>query len=92
MRRTLAIALAAGVLLLGGCDRARAAGSAGPPAADQPPASTATPAATAHTGTQVASATSPPAAAATGTGDVGSLLNSVDKQLSSDDQPAQDQD
>jgi hypothetical protein len=89
MRRTLAVALAAGVLLLGGCDRLHATGSASPPATGQSPAADQPPAtAPARTVTHIATTTNPPAAAKT----VDSLLNAVDKQLSSDDQPAQDQD
>ena len=91
MRRSLAIALAAGVLLLGGCDRPHSTGSAAPPGAGQPPAADQSPA-PAPTVTHPATTANPPAAAKAGTGDVDSLLNAVDKQLSSDDQPAQDQD
>ena len=80
MRRTLAIALAAGLLFVGGCDRAR---SAAPPAAPAPAVSPAAP------GAAPAAASTAPAQQA---GDVNSLLDQIDQQHSNDAQPAEDED
>jgi hypothetical protein len=82
MRRTLAVALAAGVLMIGGCARQHAA--APPPATDRP-------AAPAAAATKAATKAKVPAATST-SDDVDQLLNQVDKQISSDDQPSADQD
>jgi hypothetical protein len=82
MKRVLALALVGGALLLGGCDRSPAAA---PPAGSDRPAVTESPATHAVSGSS--------AGASTGNShDVGSLLNDVDKQLNSDDQPPADQD
>jgi hypothetical protein len=86
MRRILAVALAAGVLLIGGCDRQHAQSSgqtavSGAPAA--PPGTATTTGKSTRAGGQPA---------ATGAGDVDSLLGDVDKQLSSDAQPVKDSD
>lgn len=78
MRRTLAIALAAGVLLLGGCAQRQA------PAVSVPaPAPAATSVKPAATSVKPAEAKS---------GGVDDLLDEVDRQLSNDGQPAADQD
>jgi len=77
MRRTLAITLAAAVLLTGGCARNRPA--AGEPASVAPAATTTAPAAP--------ETTAPKPAA-----DVDGLLDEVDKQLAGDASPTEDQD
>jgi hypothetical protein len=79
MKRVLALALVGGALLLGGCDRSQ---TAAPPAGGDRPAATESPATHAATGSSAGASTD----------DVGSLLNDVDKQLNSDDQPPADQD
>ncbi|BFU46883.1 hypothetical protein [Krasilnikovia sp. MM14-A1004] len=93
MRRTLAIALAATVLLVGGCARHRAPAEPAtneqpaPAAATRQPApAAATSPATARATTTRAAETSPDAP------DVDGLLDEVDRQLNSDQQPAEDQD
>jgi hypothetical protein len=84
MKRTLALALVAGALLLGGCARQHAAQPAGAPVA-----TTKAPAASGVSGVSgVSGATS----SSSSEDDVDSLLSDVDKQLSSDDQPSADQD
>jgi hypothetical protein len=96
MRRTLAITLAAAVLLTGGCARQR-------PAADRPapttPAATSTnPAATsansAATSTKSAATVrgETPATAEADPAGVDGLLDAIDKQLAGDSQPSEDQD
>jgi hypothetical protein len=90
MRRTLAITLAAGVLLLGGCGKQQ------PPAA-APPAATSSAGPSSAGSTPGASpagaspAAASPAAASTADG-VDDLLDQVDQQINGDDQPAADQD
>lgn len=79
MRRTLAIALAVGLLFVGGCDRQRRAPAADQPAGTVPAAVSPAAPATATPGTD------------TGT-DVDTLINQVDQQLSGDAQPADDED
>ncbi len=101
MRRTLAIALAA-TLLVGGCARHRAdAETPAPPAAsstDKSDLSGGKVAGAAANGAAANGAAANGAAAdgttaADGTGaDVDQLLDEVDKQLRNDDQPAEDQD
>ncbi|WP_433614213.1 hypothetical protein ACQP2P_07725 [Dactylosporangium sp. CA-139114] len=76
MRRTLAIALAVGLLLLGGCGKGRAHQPATPP----PPATTAT---TAPAGQQ---------APGNGGGDVDRLLDQTGQLLSKDAQAPEDED
>jgi PBP1b-binding outer membrane lipoprotein LpoB len=80
MKRTLAIALIAGALLLAGCSRPHAGAS---PA----PASSPTAAAPAHRTSGRAAAP-----AASSADDVSDLLNQVDKQLQTNDQPSAEQD
>ncbi|MEV6844972.1 hypothetical protein [Actinoplanes sp. NPDC051411] len=84
MKRVLALALVGGALLLGGCDRSPAAS----PAGSDRPAATVSPAAPVSD----ISESSPAAASSSSSDDVDSLLNDIDKQLSSDDQPPADQD
>jgi PBP1b-binding outer membrane lipoprotein LpoB len=88
MKRVLAIALIGGALLLGGCGRQATASTGNAPTAATTTApatkSDATKSATGNAGTTAASSTDDQ--------DVDSLLNDVDKQLSSDDQPPADQD
>ncbi|GAA4246691.1 hypothetical protein [Dactylosporangium darangshiense] len=79
MRRTLAIALAAGLLFLGGCGRARA---------HQPAAPAAPPAATTTT-TGGANAESDKNV---DDKNVDNMLDQVGQQLSNDAQPAEDED
>jgi hypothetical protein len=81
MRRTLAITLAAAVLLTGGCARQR-------PAADQPAPATPAAASVKSAAKTPAKAKADPAASA----DVDGLLDEVDKQLADDSQPSVDQD
>ncbi|MGI5244573.1 hypothetical protein [Dactylosporangium sp. CA-139066] len=84
MRRTLAIALAAGLLFLGGCGRARPHQPAEP--APPPAATTTAPAGTtANTGTDTKAGQS-------GDASVDDMLDQVGQQLSNDGQPAQDED
>jgi hypothetical protein len=85
MRRTLAVALAAVVLLAGGCAR-HPADTDSAPAPRKPAATPASPSPRATT------ATSKATSKATSDADVGGLLDEVDRQLNGDDQPAQDQD
>jgi hypothetical protein len=85
MRRTLAIALAVGLLFVGGCDRAR---SAAPPAAPAPASSPAAPGANPAANAGANSGTTQKAGAT----DVDGLLDQVDQQLSNDAQPAEDED
>ena len=80
MRRTLAIGLAAAVLLTGGCARQQHA--ADKPAATSPAAERRATSAT--TGTAKAGSTTP--------ADVDGLLDEIDKQLAGDSQPSEDQD
>ncbi|MGX6606014.1 hypothetical protein ACWKSP_28375 [Micromonosporaceae bacterium Da 78-11] len=88
MRRTLAIALTAGVLLLGGCAKQQDdPPDAGRPASGPAATTSATPAAAPE---PADSATAD--SAATSDDGVDSLLDEVDQQISSDDQPAADQD
>jgi hypothetical protein len=87
MRRTLAIALAAGVLLIGGCAKQR------DPAVPAPvPAASSAPAAAPAGDAPAADASSTAPATASSADDVDGLLDEVDRQLSSDGQPAADQD
>ncbi|GAB1641270.1 hypothetical protein [Krasilnikovia sp. MM14-A1259] len=90
MRRTLAITLVAAVVLVGGCARHRA--PAEPATTRQAaPVESATPRTTAP----VTRASHAPAPSAHGTAtapDVDGLLDDVDRQLGSDDQPVEDQD
>lgn len=79
MRRTLAIALAAALLFLGGCGKDRGQR----PAAPTPPAATVTTAPAATTGG---------AAADQGGADVDQLLDQVGQQLSKDAQAPEDED
>ncbi|RZU52141.1 hypothetical protein EV385_3983 [Krasilnikovia cinnamomea] len=93
MRRTLAIALAATVLLAGGCARHRA--PAEPATTEQPAAATRQPAPAATASTPTSRVTRTQAAGPEDAGpspDVDGLLDEVDRQLSSDQQPAEDQD
>jgi len=92
MRRILAVALAAGVLL-GGCDRQHAQ-SSGRPAVGGAPAAThgTAPAAGKSTKSGAGATSADGRPAANATEDVGPLLGDVDKQLSSDSQPAKDSD
>ncbi len=83
MKRTLAIALIAGALLPAGCSRPHAPASSSPAPASSPAA-----AAPAHK----ASGTSGGAAAPASPDDVSDLLNQVDKQLQTNDQPTSEQD
>ncbi|GID96557.1 hypothetical protein ACFQFC_18125 [Amorphoplanes digitatis] len=85
MRRTLAVALAAAVLLTGGCARHPAATESAP--TQRPPVDA--PASPSPRGTTGASATT---SSAKSNADVGGLLDEIDRQLHGDDQPAQDQD
>lgn len=83
MRRTIAIALVAGLLFLGGCGRARAhrpADPAGPPATVS--TTPAGPAAEPGTGTT----------GRAGDATVDNLLDQVGQQLSDDAQPGEDED
>jgi hypothetical protein len=89
MKRTLALALIAGALLLGGCG--------GPHPAQPPAVATTAPAtkgraATAGSTTGRAASTAGSRSASSSSGDVDSLLSDVDKQLSSDNQSPADQD
>jgi hypothetical protein len=77
----LAIALAAGLLFLGGCGRARAHQPAGPAA---PPAATTTAPAANNGGNAKAGQS--------GDAGVDDLLDQAGQQLSKDDQPAEDED
>jgi hypothetical protein len=80
--RSLLAAVALAGLLLGGCARehpAPAPAPAPPPAASSAGTDTSTEGAGSDTSTE-------------GSGDVADLLNEVDRQLSADDQPAEDQD
>ena len=77
--RRVAAVLAVGALLLGGCDRQNAGGSADP----------GRPGAPAVSGT---AATSDGTGSNASGSDVNGLLNEVDKQLNADDQPVEDQD
>ncbi|MCU7725296.1 hypothetical protein ODJ79_16330 [Actinoplanes sp. KI2] len=93
MRRTFAVALAVGVLLLGGCDRQHAQSSGGPAVGGAPAAThgtAATSGKSTNTGTGATSAGG--RATANDTHDVNSMLDDVDKQLSSDSQPTKDSD
>ncbi|GAB1689502.1 hypothetical protein [Krasilnikovia sp. M28-CT-15] len=93
MRRTLAIALAATVLLVGGCARHRA--PAEPATTEQPAATTRKAAPAASVPSPTARVTRTQAAEpkdAEPSPDVDGLLDEVDRQLSSDQQPAEDQD
>jgi len=94
MRRTLAVALAAFVLLAGGCARSH-------PAADKPAPTATSPAAERKTtGAAKADSTTPADVDSTTPADVDSatpadvdgLLGEVDKQLAGDSQPSDDQD
>ena len=87
MKRTLALALVAGALLLGGCARQHAAQPAGAPAATGT-----APTVSRVTGVSSATGVSRATSSSSSDDDVDSLLSDVDKQLSSDDQPAADQD
>ncbi|HTJ35462.1 MAG TPA: hypothetical protein VL738_19720 [Dactylosporangium sp.] len=82
MRRTLAIALAAGLLFLGGCGRARA---------HQPAAPAAPPAATTTATTTNGGANAEPGKNADDK-NVDGMLDQVGQQLSNDAQPAEDED
>jgi hypothetical protein len=82
MKRTLAIALIAGALLLAGCSRPHAGASSSPAPASSPAA-----AAPAHRTSGRAAAP-----AASSADDVSDLLNQVDKQLQTNDQPSAEQD
>jgi len=92
MKRILAVALAAGVLL-GGCGRQHAQ-SSGRPAVGGAPAAThgTAPAAGKSTKSGAGATSADGRPAANATEDVGPLLGDVDKQLSSDSQPAKDSD
>ena len=93
MRRTFAVALAAGVLLVGGCDRQHAQ-SSGPPAATHGTAPTIGKSTSAGGGASSAAGTTSAGGQPTATGadDVNSLLSDVDKQLNSDSQPTKEAD
>ena len=84
MKRTLAVALIAGALMLSGCGKAQEAASSTPAPASSPAAAT-----PAHRTSGGAGATKPAASSAD---DVDDLLNEVDKQLDSTDQPPSEQD
>lgn len=86
MRRTFAVALAVGVLLLGGCDR-QPAQSSGPPAATDGTAPTI--GKSTRAGGTTSAGGQP---TANGADDVDSLLSDVDKHLNSDSQPTKDAD
>jgi hypothetical protein len=89
MRRTLAIALAVGLLFMGGCGRARPHSTA-PPA---PPAvSTTAPAAPAAANDSGVNAGNAGNAGKSDGSDVDNLLDQVGQQLSNDAQPAEDED
>jgi len=79
--RRVAALLAVGALLLGGCDRQRATGSADP---GRPVVSDSA------AGSDAASSDAAGSDAAGS--DVTGLLDEVDKQLNADDQPVEDQD
>jgi len=92
MRRILAVALAAGVLL-GGCGRQHAQSSGRPAVGGAPAATQGTaPAAGKSTKSGAGATSADGRPAANATEDVGPLLGDVDKQLSSDSQPAKDSD
>jgi hypothetical protein len=91
MRRTFAVALAAGVLLLGGCDRQHAQ-SSGQPAVGGAPAATHGTAATSGKSTKTGTTSGGGQPTANDTDDVNSMLGEVDKQLNSDSQPTKDSD
>ncbi|GAA2381380.1 hypothetical protein [Dactylosporangium salmoneum] len=76
MKRTLAIALAAGLLFLGGCGKAKAPEPAAPPAAT----------------TNAPAAERPNTGANQKDDGVDGMLDQVGQQLSNDDQPADDED
>jgi hypothetical protein len=96
MRRTLAIALAA-VLLAGGCAHHRA-GAEAPTTSQSPAAPQRTAASSADKsdlsggGVSAGGVSGGGVRGASATDDVDQLLDRVDKQLRSDDQPAEDQD
>lgn len=93
MKRTLALALVAGALLLGGCARQHAAQPAGAPAATgTAPAVSGVSGVAGVAGVSGATGVSRATSSSSSDDDVDSLLGDVDKQLSSDDQPAADQD
>jgi hypothetical protein len=85
MRRTIAIALAVGLLFAGGCGRQDRQGRR-----DQRPA--AVPAASSASSVPAAGAASSAPAAPAASGDVDQLLDQIDQQLSGDAQPAADED
>ncbi|MEU4216889.1 hypothetical protein [Actinoplanes sp. NPDC026623] len=85
MRRTLAVALAAAVLLTGGCARHPAATDSAP--TRRPPVDA--PASPSPRGTTATSATT---SSTKSNADIDGLLDEVDRQLRGDEQPAQDQD
>lgn len=85
MKRTLAIALLAGALLLSGCSRPHAGASSSPAPASSPAA--------AHRVSGTSGRPTAPAAPATSSSDdVSDLLDQVDKQLQTNDQPSAEQD
>jgi hypothetical protein len=95
MKRTFAVALAAGVLLLGACDR-QPAESSGRPDHGGAPVVTHGTAATESTNTSTSTTAGGTSAggqpAPNGADDVDSMLGDVDKQLNSDSQPTKDSD
>ena len=92
MKRIFAVALAAGLLLLGGCGRQHAQSSARPDVGGAPAATAAATGKSATTGKSTSTAAGAASAASHPTEDVTSLLGVIDKQLSSDSQPARDSD
>jgi PBP1b-binding outer membrane lipoprotein LpoB len=85
MKRTFACALIAGALLLAGCSRPHAEAPSSPaPASSTAPAH--------KTAAHKTAGTSGEAAAPATSDDVSDLLNQVDKQLNSNDQPSSEQD
>jgi hypothetical protein len=86
--RRVAVVLAVGALLLGGCDQQRATGSPDPGRQGRPAVSDSAASDTATSDTAGSDAAGSDAAGS----DVNGLLDEVDKQLNADDQPVEDQD
>jgi hypothetical protein len=94
--RRVAAVLAVGALLLGGCDRQSAAGSAdpgrpAPPAVSDGETGSGADASGSDAAGSDAAGSDASGADASGS-DVNGLLDEVDKQLNADDQPVEDQD
>jgi hypothetical protein len=96
--RRVAVVLAVGALLLGGCDQQRATGSPDPGRQGRPAVSDSAASDTATSDTAASDAAGSDAAGSDAAGsdaagsDVNGLLDEVDKQLNADDQPVEDQD